>query len=301
MNHPPAAHVARSLAHREQAHRRAVLLGVATLLILSTSPVFGHHLTGSANALLAGRDHLWSICLIAVHLLLAPVHGFFHLLLFAGLAFACADRFRATRNLRRTLRMMEWTSVGEGDQYAIAAHEAGLAPGDLRVVSGLPVPAFTTGWIRPRVFIAANLTSRLAPSEVAAVLAHEAAHVARRDPARLSVLRFFACVLFWLPALRRLAADLADEAEIEADDRAAQRYPLALASALVCLAGGAEAACSALTLQGGAGFAGSGELALLERRVRRLTGDDSAPSTHVTRRSLLGAGGRLPSCGFPAS
>ena len=41
--------------------------------------------------------------------------------------------------------------------------------------------------------------------------------IARRDPLRLSLMRFLACTLFYIPALRRLADDLTDEAEIEAD------------------------------------------------------------------------------------
>ena len=107
----------------------------------------------------------------------------------------------------------------------------------MRVVSGLPTPAFTVGWLRPRVYVDAALAGLLTADELAAVLAHEEAHVARRDPLRLSALRFLACTLFFLPALRRLAADAADEAEIAADDRAAglagAGAPLALASAIV--------------------------------------------------------------------
>lgn len=283
-------HLALSLARREQSRRRAALLGIAALLVLSTSPMFGHHLTGSASALLAGRDHLWSVCLIAVHLLLAPVHGLFHVLLVVGFAHAACDRGRAWRRLRNVLGALEWAPPRLGDCYYVAAQAAGLAPGEVRVIAGLPVPAFTAGWMRPRVYVAADLSDRLSPPQLAAVLAHEAAHVQRRDPLRLSMLRFLACVLFWLPALRRIAADLADEAEIEADDRAARRHPLVLASALLALASGERVLNAGATTPG---FGGSGSLDLLERRVRRLAGGDTSLGTHVTRRSLGGAAAAL--------
>ena len=291
MNHLMSKHPTSALTRREQSHRRAAVLGIAVLLVLSTSPVFGHHLIGSASTVLDGRDHLWSICLVALHLLLAPVHGLFHVLLLGGVAYAAWDRARAWRRWHRALGALEWNSVREGDSYFRPAQTVGLALNDVRVVVGLPIPAFTTGWARPRVYIAADLGARLSESEIEAVLAHEAAHVTRRDPLRLSLLRFLSCVLFWLPALRRIAADLADEAEIEADNHAARRYPLALASALLALAGG-DSPMSGTALEQ-PGFGGSGSPDLLERRVRRLAGSDTALGTHVTRRSLFAAAAAL--------
>ena len=291
MSHLTTRHLTSALTRREQSHRRAAVLGIAVLLVLSTSPVFGHHLIGSASTVLDGRDHLWSICLVALHLLLAPVHGLFHVLLLGGVAYAAWDRARAWRRWQRALGALEWKPVTKGDCYFRPLQTVGLAPSDVRVVVGLPIPAFTTGWARPRVYIAADLGARLSEKEVEAVLAHEAAHVVRRDPLRLSLLRFLSCVLFWLPALRRIAADLADEAEIEADDHAARRYPLALASALLALAGG-DSPMSGTALEQ-PGFGGSGSPDLLERRVRRLAGSDTALGTHVTRRSLFAAAAAL--------
>ena len=291
MNNLTSRHLASALTRREQSHRRAAVLGIAVLLVLSTSPVFGHHLIGSASTVLDGRDHVWSICVVALHLLLAPVHGLFHVLLLGGVAYAVWDRTRAWRRWHCALGVLEWDSVRQGDRYFRPAQAVGLAPDHVRVVVGLPTPAFTTGWARPRVYIAADLGERLSVSEVEAVLAHEAAHVARRDPLRLSLLRFLSCVLFWLPALRRIAADLADEAEVEADDHAARRYPLALASALLALAGGDSPMSG--TASARPGFGGSGSPNLLERRVRRLAGTDTPLGTHVTRRSLVAAAAAL--------
>jgi beta-lactamase regulating signal transducer with metallopeptidase domain len=132
--------------------------------------------------------------------------------------------------------------------------------------------------VRPRIYIAASLEGRLSEDELAAVLAHEAAHADRRDPLRLSLLRFLGCTLFWIPALRRLSKDVADEGEVRADDLAAKRHGLALAAALVRLAAWEQS-----TTPVAVGFTGGD---LLERRVLRLTGEEIPPRSNVTRRSL---------------
>lgn len=161
-----------------------------------------------------------------------------------------------------------------------AATQAGTPSARVRVVPGLPTPAFTAGWMHPLIYISGELDRSFSVDQLAAIVAHEDAHRRRRDPLRLSVLRFLACVLFYLPALRRLADDMADEAEIDADDEAASRCvePLVLASAIVDLA-----AYPGLPSAAAVGFH---RPELLERRVRRLAGEDAAVRTHVTGRSL---------------
>src|SRR5439155_12889806 len=133
----------------------------------------------------------------------------------------------------------------------------------LRIVRGLPNPAFTIGWLRPRVYVARELAGALPDAELNAVLAHEQAHVVRRDPLRLAALRFLACTLFWLPALRRLADDVTDEAEIAADDIAAGDQPLVLASAILRVASWRDLRAGPLGAIGATGFTCRD---LLERR-----------------------------------
>lgn len=280
------AYLATPVAAREGAHRRTLLMTISALILLSTSPVFGHHLVSGAGTLLRGRDHLGELCLVALHHLLAPVHEFFHVLLIAGLAFAVWDRLRAWHRTRCVLSPLAVQPARDGDTFWEAAREAGLEPGLLRVVDGLPNPAFTTGWLRPRVFVASSLAQRLSRAELVAVLAHEDAHVMRRDPLRLSMFRFFGRTLFWIPALMRLADDAADEAEVQADDTAAARGPLALASALLALAQWNVGDARGIARGAAVGFSHHD---LLERRVRRLAGEDTPVRTHVTRRSLIGA------------
>lgn len=84
-----------------------------------------------------------------------------------------------------------------------------MDPQRIRVVEGLPLPALTVGFVRPAVYVARDLADELAEAELAVVLAHEGAHVARHDPLRLFARRLVAQTLFWIPALRRLADDAA--------------------------------------------------------------------------------------------
>ncbi|MBI2407590.1 MAG: M56 family metallopeptidase [Gemmatimonadetes bacterium] len=273
------------LVRREQRHRRWLLVSLAVLLLLSISPVVGHHLVSAVPWLPASRQHLGIFCLVALHHLLAPVHTAFHAMLYLGIAYMVVDRARAARRHARVLRSLPAPSLPVDAALQAAVVRAGLDASRVRVIDGLPNPAFTTGWWRPRVYVAGDLSQRLSPDELAAVLAHEAEHVRRRDPLRLFALRSLAGVLFWLPAMRRLAEDLADEAEITADDAAAERFALPLASAILRLAGApVDGVEPAVGFQRGD---------LLPRRIKRLAGVDVAASTHVSRGSLGVAGTAL--------
>jgi Zn-dependent protease with chaperone function len=272
------------LARRERSHRRTTAIRLAALLVLGAVPVSVHHSVDRGGLPLLGDiEHLGALCLTALHLLLMPLHRFFHIVLIAGASYAVWDRFRAWRAHRRVLGSLAVRSPEVGDAFRRAAAAAGVRPHRIRIVAGLPNPAFTAGLLSPHIYLAAELPERLDAGELAAVIAHEGAHAARFDPLRFFLLRFLASTLFWVPALRRLVDDLRDEAEILADDRAARGGPLALASAILALAqwGGAE--------RGVALHVGFRRDALLERRIRRLAGEDAPVATHVTRRSIVGA------------
>lgn len=90
-------------------------------------------------------------------------------------------------------------------------------------------------------------------------------------------------MLFWLPAVHRLAADAADDAEITADDAAAAGRPLVLASVILALASWRT---PPAFVRASVGFYLP---ELLDRRIRRLAGEEPAVTGHVTRRSLAGA------------
>lgn len=283
---------ARASEHR---HRSTLLLGISALLLLSLTPVVGQHVFFAAHAPLTGIDHIGAVCLVALHLLLEPVHEALHVVLLVGVGYAVWDRGRAWLRARRSLAVLHASRPAPGDAVWTAAAAAGVFVDRVRVVEGLPVPAFTAGWIAPAIYVARDLAvgpRRLSDAELVAVLAHEGAHVRRRDPLRFSLLRAMACALFWLPALRRLADDVADEAEVRADDAAATRAePLVLAAAIVALAGWRSppdfaGAPSPTCAPDGVGFVRPD---LVERRVRRLAGEATEPVSRVTRRSLWAA------------
>jgi len=253
-------------------------LALTALLVLALAPLLGHHLVPPPSAVQHG--HLVNLCLVALHGLLSPVHGVFHLLFFSGLAYAVWDRARAWLAARRTLNAISWSKPERGQNWWRAADAAGIDPSALRVVSATPAVAFTVGWWRPVIYVGADAAKFLTPEQLAAVLEHEAAHVTRRDPLRLSLVRFLACTLYWLPVARRLTADIADDVEMMADDAVSD--PLVLASAILASARPRTYA----PVIGWAWFHGTD---LIHRRVRRLVGEPLPPR----RATPMAVGGAL--------
>ena len=264
------------------ATQRSALIGLGALAIIATAPLFMHHMLSPIAS--AEHGHFVSLCLVALHALLTPVHGVFHLLFLSGLTYAVVDRIRAWHLGQRTLSDASWRAPETGDACWSAAEAAGVDPSTLRILADSPTPAFTIGWWRPTIFVAEEAARLFAPDQLAAVLEHEQAHVRRRDPLRLSLLRFLSCMLYWLPVVRRLAADLADEVELLADR--ASTKPLVLASAILASA----QHCSHGPVAGSAGLHGRD---LIDRRVRQLLGESQPARTHVTRMSLAGGTGVL--------
>lgn len=264
------------------ATQRSALIGLGALATVATAPLFTHHLLSPIAA--AEHGHFVSLCLVALHALLTPVHGVFHVLFLSGLTYAVVDRVRAWHLGQRTLSGASWRAPSTGDACWSAAEAAGVDPGTLRILADSPTPAFTIGWRRPTIFVAEEAARLFAPDQLAAVLEHERAHVRRRDPLRLSLLRFLSCILFWLPLVRRLAADLADEVELLADR--ASTKPLVLASAILVSA----QHCCHRPIAGSAGLHGRD---LIDRRVRQLLGEAQPARTHVTRLSLAACTGVL--------
>src|SRR4029078_11520230 len=128
--------------------------------------------------------------------------------------YAGFDRVRAFAQAHVTLRLFRSAERHHDSAVAQAVAHVGIAPKRVRVIRGLPAPAFTAGLFNPAIYVSADLSRILKPDQLVAVLAHEEAHRRRRDPLRLSLFRFFACALFYVPAIRRLADDIADESEI---------------------------------------------------------------------------------------
>lgn len=266
---------------REERRRRVLLFAIVAALLLGITPVVGHHVLGAVPWLRADQQHLAMLCLVALHQLLEPVHTIAHWFLYAGVAYASVERGRVLWRHRKVMRALPQARVNRDSPLGRASTQAGLSVARLRTVRGLPMPAFTSGWLSPQVFLAADLHERLTPDELTAVLAHEMVHVRRRDPLRLAFLRALASLLFWLPVLRRLAADWEDEVEITADDEVAQYLALPLASAILKLGGSGRDPFAATV--------GFQRADLLPRRIRRLAGEDAVATSHTSTRSLLAA------------
>lgn len=102
-----------------------------------------------------------------------------------------------------------------------ACVEQDVAGVSVTVVADPTVRAFCVGLGSPRIVLSSGAIEHLRPAELAAVVAHEAEHVRRRDPLRVAVLSIVADAAFFVPAVRRLAERHATLAEIVADDAAA--------------------------------------------------------------------------------
>jgi Zn-dependent protease with chaperone function len=120
---------------------------------------------------------------------------------------------------------------------AAAARRAGVRR--LRCMTGSGCTAFCAGLLRPRVYVTA-VVGTLAPGELDAVLAHEAAHARRRDPLRRLIARSAADALFYLPLARWWSGRQAEAAELRAD-QAAVGYAGRQAVASALLAAGLAA------------------------------------------------------------
>ncbi len=128
----------------------------------------------------------------------------------------------------------------------------------------LPWPtALLVGWRRPSLVVDRRFWAALTPAERDAVVAHEEAHIARRDPAVLFLLRALGSI-GPRGAGERLARAWLQRAEVSADARAAAAVgdPVVVAQALLRCARLGRPAAPRLAVGWTGGF--------LERRVQRL-------------------------------
>lgn len=138
----------------------------------------------------------------------------------------------------------------------------------------LPRPmALLAGWLRPSLLVDRRLWASLQPAHREAVVAHERAHLARRDPLMLAALRLTTSVAPNGPA-QHLMRQWLNHAELCADAAATSTVPpLTLAEALVTCARVAPDTSNAVRLGWTAGC--------LDRRVRALV--DLGPGAHDAR------------------
>lgn len=166
------------------------------------------------------------------------------------------------------------------------ARSAGLrrAP-RLLVCPRLDTP-LTAGLLRPRVCLPERAVRDLSPSALRALLAHELAHVERRDPLRAFVGSLLERLLWFQPLNRAARRELEELAEHACDARALELgvRPIDLARCLTDVAGWLVARPRAWSAAPGMAARES----VLGARVRRLVGPAAGPVAEP-RAGLVGA------------
>jgi Zn-dependent protease with chaperone function len=147
-------------------------------------------------------------------------------------------------------------------------------PGDFRVCSLRAPQAFVAGLLRPRIFVSRALLDTIDSEVLATILAHERAHVRRRDPLRRLAASFF--LAFHLPGIAGVLERLLARAHESAADAEA-------ASTMGDAPRVAEILVRVARLQIAPAFAGTAAIlgSDLESRVRDLlftTGRSDRPS-----------------------
>ncbi len=191
--------------------------------------------------------------------------------------------WRVTRTWLATRRLVrDWMRHAEP-----FAAEGILVPA-YRIRHRFPVIA-VIGVLRPRLFIASQLSDALTDGELASALAHERGHVETRDNLKRAVLQAGQDALLPLAPLgRSLLREWRYESELAADEFAAADGPAAaldLASALVKISKLIPAGATP-TLYAGAHLLGGGEDDGLSRRVRALLRLASSPESARAPKSL---------------
>ncbi|MEY2667460.1 MAG: hypothetical protein RJA59_98 [Pseudomonadota bacterium] len=120
---------------------------------------------------------------------------------------------------------------------ARAAAALGMAPPPLSYLAAGPPVLYCTGSRKPTVVISRAAIDLLDADELAGALAHELAHVERRDPTLSWALMGARALLWFNPGVQVLVRAIARDAERIADERAAEACGdrLALASGLLKL------------------------------------------------------------------
>ena len=182
-----------------------------------------------------------------------------------------------------TLRLLGgvWVSarLGRRGQLAPARYQQRLlelsrhlgVKGTVRLLeSGAVAVPVVAGWLKPVILLPSSALSGLTPLQLEMILAHELAHVRRRDPLVNALQHLVETALFYHPAVWWVSHVMRQERESCCDDIATRLCgdPLAYAETLARL--------ERLRSPGPLVLAGSG--GRLKRRIERLVGVRRAPA-----------------------
>ena len=156
-------------------------------LLLCLAPGLAGQITGRGDHCSVHVDHP-HLCLFHASPPLSAPLTFALLLLSTGIAISAA-------------RAIRWTLEGRRIRSRLAEDTSGRLSTDVRIVCSTDFFALTAGIVHPKIWISSALDGALTPEERDVVIAHERAHVARRDPARWLLTSFFSAL--HLPATRK--------------------------------------------------------------------------------------------------
>ena len=223
---------------------RAPLLAIVTYLTAGWSVVAALGLAGltlavHATALGGGLSDLIGACVLRLRETYGTPGG----ATVAGLGLTLAGAVAARTVLTA---MTHLRAAGrQALKHAQTARLVGRiepALGAVLVEHSEPV-AYCVAGRHPTVILSTGALQELDPAQLAAVLAHERAHLTGRHHRLLALARIGSLVLPFLPLMRDADAQVARLVEMHADDAAAQASdPRSLATALVVLAAGASPA-----------------------------------------------------------
>lgn len=174
-----------------------VLLGLTALAALMPVAVDG--LRFHAGRLLAAAAGRGSVTLDSVASVAVTAAT---LLCLTRFTWAMFLRWRAQHRITRALSAQPRQRLGEIGFVVFPAS-------DPRV--------FTTGFLRPAIYVSDSAKQALSADSFRAVLAHEASHVRRRDPLRLALGAALVDAFGWVPGMRGAAGQHATLAELAAD------------------------------------------------------------------------------------
>jgi Zn-dependent protease with chaperone function len=148
-----------------------------------------------------------------------PVPALILLLASIGILLGLASLARQLLDTLALIRRLLRSRVAAPDDVSRIAAEFGMRE-RLDLVDDERPFAFAYWFVRPRVCVSTGLVARLPAEELRAVLAHECWHVARRDPLRIVLARYFAAGLYVMPIIDDLVAHYDLVKEVAADEHA---------------------------------------------------------------------------------
>ena len=222
---------------------RAPLLAVVLYLTAAWSVVAALGLAGltlavHATALGGGLSHLIGACVLRLRATYATPGG----ATVAGLGLTLAGAVLARTAVTATTHLR--ANGRQASRHALTARLVGVPEPALgAVLVEHPQPtAYCVAGRHPTVVLTTGAVQALDPDQLAAVLAHERAHLAAHHHRLLAMARIGRQVLPFLPLMRDADAQVTRLVEMHADDVARRASgPAPLATALVALATGSPA------------------------------------------------------------